>query len=221
MKWLSLPTFLNSFLFEVSNCWKWIWQCVLWRRCVRNKFNKVINTNTTNGNLLFLYKSPNMQRLYRRYALPLFFMVVKTKVNYQVCHRLIFPGTHITRAHFPNFTVNVFNWNVHCLKLRRQKIMEILEVGEWQWRVKFKKNNWSIHIYIYTYTYILITLSAEIVIFERCILQFSEFHKVPLFAAVSLFHDNRDAIFSHRIHDIWCFDFRLWQWNIRWYLKLT
>ena len=141
MKWLSLPTFLDSFLFEVSNCWKWILQCVLWRRCVRNKFNKVINTNTTNGNLLFLYKSPNMQRLYRRYALPLFFMVVKTKVNYQVCHRLIFPGTHITRAHFPNFTVNVFNWNVHWL---------------WRsWRLESDSGELNLKkiIEAYTYTY--------------------------------------------------------------------
>ena len=66
----------------------------------------------------------------------------------------------------------------------------------------------QIHIYIhmytylhtYTYTYTLVTFSAEIVIFERCILRFPEFHKVPLFAAVSLLPDNHDTIFSHKIH---------------------
>ena len=52
----------------------------------------------------------------------------------------------------------------------------------------------------YTYTYTLVTFSAEIVIFERCILLFPEFHKAPLFIAVSLFPDNRDTIFSHKIH---------------------
>ena len=35
---------------------------------IQIKFDKVVNTNTTNGNLLFVYQSPNMQRLYRRYA---------------------------------------------------------------------------------------------------------------------------------------------------------
>ena len=32
------------------------------------KFDKVVNTNTTNRELLFVYQSPNMQRLYRCYA---------------------------------------------------------------------------------------------------------------------------------------------------------
>ena len=35
---------------------------------VQIKFDKVVNTNTTNGKLLFVYQSPNMQRLHRRYA---------------------------------------------------------------------------------------------------------------------------------------------------------
>ena len=30
---------------------------------VQIKFDKVVNTNTTNGKLLFVYQSPNMQRL--------------------------------------------------------------------------------------------------------------------------------------------------------------
>ena len=65
---------------------------------VQIKFDKVFNTNTTNGKLLFAYQSLNMQSLYRpyasslimldaayctiKYALPLFFMVVKISVNY-------------------------------------------------------------------------------------------------------------------------------------------
>ena len=49
----------------------------------------------------------------------------------------------------------------------------------------------------YTYTFTLVTFSAEIVIFRRCILQFPEFPKVRLFAALSLFHDNLKTIFSH------------------------
>ena len=55
-------------------------------------------------------------------------------------------------------------------------------------------------LHTYTYTYTLVTFSAEIVIFERCIFRFPKFHKVPLFAAVSLFPNNRDTIFSHKIH---------------------
>ena len=39
----------------------------------------------------------------------------------------------------------------------------------------------------------------KIVIFERSILRFSEFHKVPLFAAVLLSPDNRDKIFSQKL----------------------
>ena len=85
---------------------------------VQIKFDKVVNTNTTNAKLLFVYQTPNMQRLYRRYAsnlimfdatyrttkyaLPLFFMVVKTNVNYQVRHRLFYHGTHIIQVHFPS-----------------------------------------------------------------------------------------------------------------------
>ena len=61
-----------------------------------------------------------------------------------------------------------------------------------------------IHMYTYirryTYTYTLVTFSSEIVIFGRCILQLPEFHEVTLFAAVSLFRDNRETIFSHKIH---------------------
>ena len=30
---------------------------------VQIKFDNVVNTNTTNGKLLFVYQSPNMQRL--------------------------------------------------------------------------------------------------------------------------------------------------------------
>ena len=56
------------------------------------------------------------------------------------------------------------------------------------------------YIHTYKYTYTLVTFSAEIVISERCNFRFPEFHKVRLFAAVSLFHDNRDTIFSHKIH---------------------
>ena len=52
----------------------------------------------------------------------------------------------------------------------------------------------------YTYTYTLVTFSAEAVIFGKCILRFPEFHKVTLFAAVSLFRDNRETISSHKIH---------------------
>ena len=54
-------------------------------------------------------------------------------------------------------------------------------------------------IHTYTYAYTLVNFSAEIVIFGRCNLRFPEFHRVPLFAAVSLFPDNRDTIFSHKI----------------------
>ena len=69
---------------------------------VEIRFDKIVNTNTTNGKLLFVYQSPNMQRLWQRYAsslimldptyrttkyaLPLFFMVVKADVNYHVRH---------------------------------------------------------------------------------------------------------------------------------------
>ena len=56
------------------------------------------------------------------------------------------------------------------------------------------------HIYVHTLTYTVVTFSAEIVIFGRCILRFPEFHKVPLFAAVLLFEDNRKTIFSHKIN---------------------
>ena len=83
---------------------------------VQIKFDNVVNTNTTNGKLLFVYQSPNMQRLQRRYAsslimldatyrttkyaLPLFFMVVKANVNYHVCHRSVYLGTHFLQVHF-------------------------------------------------------------------------------------------------------------------------
>ena len=56
------------------------------------------------------------------------------------------------------------------------------------------------YLYSYTYTCTLLNFSVEIVIVERYILRFPEFHKVPLFAAVSLFPDNRDTIFSHKVH---------------------
>ena len=91
------------------------------------KFDKVVNTNTTNGELLFVYQSPNMQRLYRcyacslimldatyratKYALSLFFMVLKTNVNYQVRHRLVYHGTHIIQAHFLSSIYQCF-WRV-------------------------------------------------------------------------------------------------------------
>ena len=39
-----------------------------------------------------------------KYALPLFFIVVKTNVNYQVRHGLVYHGTHIIQAHFPRST---------------------------------------------------------------------------------------------------------------------
>ena len=61
---------------------------------------EVKNRSSTEGKLLFIYQSPSMKRLYQRYgsnivfldatyrttkyALPLYFMVVKTNVNYQV-----------------------------------------------------------------------------------------------------------------------------------------
>ena len=91
-----------------------------------------------------------MQRLCRRYAssltmldatyrttkysLSLFFMVVKTNANYQVRHRLVYNGTHIIQAHFPSSIYSCFlTWNVHYLKLRRQKnmknVVETLGVG--------------------------------------------------------------------------------------------
>ena len=112
---------------------------------VQIKFDKVVNTNTTNGKLLFVYQSPNMQRLYRRYgsslimldatyrttkyALPLFFMVVKTNVNYLVRHKLVYHGT-LSKLYIPMF----LTWNVHYLKLRRQKniknVVEVLGVGD-------------------------------------------------------------------------------------------
>ena len=53
-------------------------------------------------------------------------------------------------------------------------------------------------IYIYIYIYIHIRkffCKNKIVIFERCISRFPEFHKVPLFAAVSRSPDIRDTIF--------------------------
>ena len=91
---------------------------------VQIKFDKVFNTNTTNRKLLFAYQSLNMQSLYRpyasslimldatycttKYALPLFFMVVKINVNYQVRHRLFYHGTHIIRAHFPSSIYQCF-----------------------------------------------------------------------------------------------------------------
>ena len=91
---------------------------------VQIKFDKVFITNTTNGKLLFVYQSLNMERLYRRcassltmldatyrttkYALPLFFMIVKTNVNNQVRHRLVYHGTHIIQAHFPSSIYQCF-----------------------------------------------------------------------------------------------------------------
>ena len=91
---------------------------------VQIKFDKVFNTNTTNRKLLFASQSLNMQSLYRpyasslimldatycttKYALPLFFMVVKINVNYQVRHRLFYHGTHIIRAHFPSSIYQCF-----------------------------------------------------------------------------------------------------------------
>ena len=39
-----------------------------------------------------------------KYVLPLFFMVVKTNVNYQVRQRLVYHGTRIIQAHFPSST---------------------------------------------------------------------------------------------------------------------
>ena len=77
---------------------------------VQIKFDEVLNTNTTNRKLIFVYQSPNMQRLYRshasslimldgtyrttKHALSFFFMVVKTNVYYQVRHRLVYRGTY-------------------------------------------------------------------------------------------------------------------------------
>ena len=66
----------------------------------------------------------------------------------------------------------------------------------------------QIHIYAYMYTYIraytytntLVTFSAEAVIFGKCIWWFPEFHKVTLFAAISLFRDNCETIYSPKIH---------------------
>ena len=90
---------------------------------VQIKFDKVVNTNTTNGKLLFVYQSPNMQRLYRRYASSLimldatyrtikyalpFFMVVKANVNYQVRQKLFYHGTHIIQVHFPSSVYQCF-----------------------------------------------------------------------------------------------------------------
>ena len=67
-----------------------------------------------------------------------------------------------------------------------------------------KNTHVQIHMYTYmstyTYTYTLVTFYAEIVIFGRCVLRFPEFRKVTLFAAVSLFRDNRETISSHKIH---------------------
>ena len=125
-KWLNLPTFLDFFCFRLATtenesdnvCSEEDEEDSDDDDGVEIKFDKVVNTNTTNGKLLFVYQSPNMQRLYRRYAsslimldatyrttkyaLPLFFMVVKTNVNYQVRHRLVYQGTHIIQAHFPS-----------------------------------------------------------------------------------------------------------------------
>ena len=47
-----------------------------------------------------------------KYALPLFFMVVKTNVNYQVHHRLVYHGIHIIQAYFPSSIYQYFN--VEC-----------------------------------------------------------------------------------------------------------
>ena len=56
-----------------------------------------------------------------------------------------------------------------------------------------------IHMYryirTYTYTYTLVIFSVEIVIFFQ-----QKFHTVLLFETISLFHDNRKTIFSHKIN---------------------
>ena len=69
-----------------------------------------------------------------KYVLPLFFMVVKTNVYYQVRHRLVlsrhssYSGA-LSKLYIPMF----LTWNAHYLKLRRQKnmknIVEVLGVG--------------------------------------------------------------------------------------------
>ena len=64
-----------------------------------------------------------------KYALPFFFMVLKTNVNYLVRHRLVYHGT-LSNLHITMF----LTWNVNYLKLRRQKniknVLEVLGVGD-------------------------------------------------------------------------------------------
>ena len=43
-----------------------------------------------------------------KYALPFFFIVVKTNVNYQVPYRLVYYDTHIIQAHFPGSIYQCF-----------------------------------------------------------------------------------------------------------------
>ena len=131
-KWLNLPTSLDFFYFRLATAENES-NNVYYEEDkedsddddgVQIKFDKVFNTNTTNGKLLFVYQSLNMQRLYRRcassltmldatyrttkYAFLYFFMVVKTNVNYQVRHRLVYHGTHIIQAHFPSSIYQFF-----------------------------------------------------------------------------------------------------------------
>ena len=66
-----------------------------------DEFEGVPITEDSDGKMLFIYQSEQMKRIYRRYgkdlvlldatykttkySLPLYFLVVKTNVNYQVC----------------------------------------------------------------------------------------------------------------------------------------
>ena len=43
-----------------------------------------------------------------KYALPFFFIVLKTNVNYQVPYRLVYHDTHIIQAHFPSSIYQCF-----------------------------------------------------------------------------------------------------------------
>ena len=132
-KWLNLPTFLDFFCFRLATAENES-NNVYFKENeegsddddgVEIKFDKSSSqyTNTTNGKWLFVHQSPNIQRLYRRYASSLvmldatyvqpniyclFFMVVRTNVNYQVRHRLVYQSTHIIQVHFPSSTYQCF-----------------------------------------------------------------------------------------------------------------
>ena len=133
LKWLRLRTFLDFFCLRLPTtenepnnvCFEENEEDSDDDDDIQINFDKVVSTSTTNKKLLFVYQSSIMQRLQSyasslilfdtinlttTYALPLFFKVVKTNVNYQVRHRFIYPiktYIHLNTFNLPYITVLV------------------------------------------------------------------------------------------------------------------